>query len=63
MKPKLDIDKIAKDIGAKRIGKIHASGGYFGAMQLAAEVANVKTTPTSGTAQRGAAAHEPNSSS
>jgi hypothetical protein len=31
MKPKLDIDKIAKDIGAKRIGKIHASGGYFGA--------------------------------
>ena len=31
-------DKIAKGLGAMRKGKVAAAGGYFGAMQLAAEV-------------------------
>jgi hypothetical protein len=38
MKPKLNMDKIAKGLGAERAGKVSAKGGYFGAMQLAAEV-------------------------
>ena len=33
MKPKLDLSKIAKALGAKRRGKVVAHGGYFGAMQ------------------------------
>ncbi len=38
MKTRLDMNKIAKGLGAHRRGKAPASGGYFGAMQLAAEV-------------------------
>jgi len=38
MKPRLDMDKIARSLGAKRRGKVAASGGYFGAVQLLAEV-------------------------
>src|SRR5690349_2498189 len=34
----LDMDRIAKDLGAERRGKVVARGGYFGALQLAAEV-------------------------
>lgn len=37
-KPKLDMEKIAKGLGAKRKGEVKAGGGYFGAMQLAADV-------------------------
>lgn len=37
-KPKLNMDKIAKTLGAERRGKVEAGGGYFGAMQLVAEV-------------------------
>ena len=48
MKPKLDMDKIAKGIGAQRIGKVRASGGYFGAVQLAAEVAERFQIPPGG---------------
>ena len=33
MKTQLDMDKIAKGLGAERRGKVAASGGYFGAMQ------------------------------
>lgn len=36
MKTQLDMNKIAKGLGAERQGKVAASGGYFGAMQLAA---------------------------
>jgi hypothetical protein len=32
------MDKIAKGLGAKREGKVKATGGYFGAMQLLAEI-------------------------
>jgi hypothetical protein len=38
MKPRLDMDKIAKALGGVRRGKVAAKGGYFGALQLAAEV-------------------------
>lgn len=48
MKHKLDMDKIAKGIGARRVGKVEASGGYFGAMQLAAEVAERFRVPSGG---------------
>jgi len=33
------MDRIAKALGAERCGKVVAGGGYFGAVQLAAEVA------------------------
>ena len=35
----LDMARIARELGAVRRGKVAASGGYFGALQLAAEVA------------------------
>ncbi len=38
MKHKLDMDEIASSLGAERLGKVEAEGGYFGAMQLAADV-------------------------
>jgi hypothetical protein len=38
MRTKLDMDKIAKALGAQRRGKVVATGGHFGATQLAAEV-------------------------
>jgi hypothetical protein len=38
MKTQLDMDKIAKGLGAERTGKVAATGGYFGAMQLLADV-------------------------
>jgi len=36
--PQVNIEKIAKALGAKRKAKIRASSGYFGALDLAAEV-------------------------
>ena len=36
----LDMERIAKELGAERCGKVSAHGGYFGALQLAAEVAS-----------------------
>src|SRR3990172_10641268 len=38
MKAKLDMDKIAKGLGAGRRGKVAAAGGYFGAVQLLADI-------------------------
>jgi hypothetical protein len=38
MKTQLALDKIAKGLGAERGGKISATGGYFGAMQLLADI-------------------------
>ena len=35
----LDMDRIAKAMGAERRGKVAARGGYFGALELATEVA------------------------
>src|SRR6516162_3106258 len=34
----LDMEQIAKGLGAERRGKVSPRGGYFGALQLAAEV-------------------------
>ena len=45
MKPKLDMSKIAKGLGAERRGKVSAGGGYFGAIQLAADVQARFRTP------------------
>ena len=36
----LDMARIARELGAVRRGKVAAGGGYFGALQLAAEVAS-----------------------
>lgn len=38
MKTRLDMDKIAHGLGARRKGKVPATGGYFGALQLLADV-------------------------
>src|ERR1017187_10544873 len=38
MKKQLDMDKIAHGLGAKRGGTISSTGGYFGAMQLLADI-------------------------
>jgi hypothetical protein len=38
MTKQLDMDKIAKGLGAERRGKVSATGGYFGAVQLIADV-------------------------
>jgi hypothetical protein len=34
----LDMDKIARALGAERRGRVFATGGYFGAMQLLADI-------------------------
>lgn len=44
----LDMDRIAKALGAERRGKVSARGGYFGALQLAAEVAARFRVPEGG---------------
>src|SRR3954463_13364773 len=38
MRRGLDMDKIAKALGADRPGKVAVTGGYFGAMQLLADI-------------------------
>ena len=38
MKRKLDMDRIGKALGAERRGKVSAKGGYFGALQLLADI-------------------------
>ncbi len=44
----LDMERIAKALGAERRGKVSARGGYFGALQLAAEVATRFRVPEGG---------------
>ena len=48
MSKPLDMDRIAKDLGAERRGKVVSRGGYFGATQLAAEVAARFRVPEGG---------------
>jgi hypothetical protein len=38
MRTQLNMDKIAEGLGAERKGKVAATGGYFGAMQLLADI-------------------------
>jgi hypothetical protein len=44
----LDMERIAKGLGAERRGKVSPRGGYFGALQLAAEVAARFRVPDGG---------------
>ena len=48
MKRGLDMDKIAKALGAERQGKISATGGYFGALQLLADIEARFRVPSGG---------------
>lgn len=48
MSTRLDMERIAKDLGAERRGKVVSRGGYFGACQLAAEVAARFRVPEGG---------------
>src|SRR5437667_8964280 len=44
----LDMERIAKALGAERRGKVSARGGYFGALQLAADIAARFRVPEGG---------------
>ena len=48
MKKQLDGDKIAKALGAERRGKVQTAPGFFGAMQLLADVEARFRTPRRG---------------
>ncbi len=48
MNTSLEIERIAKELGAERRGKVSPHGGYFGALQLAAEVAACFRVPEGG---------------
>jgi hypothetical protein len=48
MKTHLDMDRIAKGLGAERRGKVAAGGGYFGAMQLLADIEARFRVPSGG---------------
>jgi hypothetical protein len=45
---KLDMERIAKELGAERRGKVSARAGYFGALQLAAEINSRFRVPEGG---------------
>ncbi len=45
---KIDLDKIARTLGGERRGRVTAQGGYFGAMELAAEVTRRFRVPPRG---------------
>ena len=48
MKTQLDMDKIAKGLRAERSGKVTSAGGYFGALQLMAEINARLRVPSGG---------------
>jgi hypothetical protein len=48
MKAQLNMDKIAIGLGAVRRGKVASSGGYFGAMQLMADIEAHFRVPSGG---------------
>ena len=48
MRTQLDMDRIAKGLGAERRGTVAATGGYFGAIQLVAEIEARFRVPTRG---------------
>src|SRR6516162_4386288 len=48
MSAALDIERIANELGAERRGKVSPRGGYFGALELAAEVAARFRVPEGG---------------
>jgi hypothetical protein len=48
MRARLDIDKIAKALGGERRGSVSAKGGYFGALNLVADVSARFKVPQNG---------------
>lgn len=48
MKTRLDADRIAKALGAQRLGKASAKGGYFGGLQLLADITERFRVPPGG---------------
>jgi hypothetical protein len=48
MAAQLNMEQIAKELGAERRAKVSARGGYFGALQLAAEIAARFRVPDGG---------------
>ena|SRR5919108_784530 len=48
MKPSLDMNKIARGLRAERKGTVSAGAGYFGAMQLLADIEARFRVPASG---------------
>jgi hypothetical protein len=48
MKTRLSLDEIANGLGAERGGKVSATGGVFGAMQILADVADRFRVPPGG---------------
>jgi hypothetical protein len=48
MKPRLDMNKIAHGLRAEHKGKVSAGGGYFGAMQLLADIETRFRVPAGG---------------
>jgi hypothetical protein len=48
MKPHLDMNKIARGLRAQRKGKVSAGAGYFGAMQLLADIETRFRVPSGG---------------
>lgn len=48
MPPRLNMNKIAKALGARRGGKVRATGGYFGALQLLADITSRVKVPKGG---------------
>jgi len=45
---KLDMDKIARGLGAEREGTVTSTGGYFGAMQVLADIEARFRVPATG---------------
>lgn len=48
MKTRLDMEKIAKGLGAERRGRVTSTGDYFGAMQLLADIEARFRAPSGG---------------
>jgi hypothetical protein len=48
MKTRVNLNKIAKALGAERRGHVKATGGYFGASELVAEVQRRFRSPAGG---------------
>lgn len=48
MKTKLDMNRIARGLGAERRGQVSGKGGYFGALQLLADIQARFRVPSGG---------------
>jgi hypothetical protein len=52
MKPRLNVDKIAKGLGGERRGPFTATGGHFGALNLTADIVARFRVPQTGVASQ-----------